>query len=413
MMLRVLVMVALLTLWSSPDSANAEGYSIAPGDKLELRVLEWQALENRVVEWESLRAELAVDSEGMVSVPFIGQVEAKLLSPAELSATISERLQQRFAVASAIDASVQVVSYQPVYITGAVRSPGEYPFRPGLTAAQLIAQAARTSSEVDLRDILNREGTIESLRLESKRLAIRRAMLQASIEDQDTLTLPQGLSPAAWDSEVVEGENEVLRLRQQRRARELAGLDDQIKLLQSELDALIESAAAQERLLESARRDYDNVQSLAEGGLAIGARVAESERNMILSGSQILSISTAILQARQEISLAEAEKTALRDREWIDDMRELQRVEGELESVLATLKTEQRIAVAETGMAIVEHDPERAEAALSVTVTRQSQSGKQELSGEETVLSPGDVVHVDAPALRPTRLQEGDGTPSQ
>lgn len=412
-MMRVLVAATLFALGISSTSATSESYSIGPGDKLELRVLEWQPLENRVVEWESMRAELAVDSDGMVSVPFIGQVEARFLSPMELSTAISERLQQRFAVASSIDASVQVMTYQPVYITGSVGSPGEYPFRPGLTAAQLIAQAARRSSELDLRDILNREGTIDLLNLERKRLAIRRAMLQASIEDRDSLSLPQGLDPADLDSDMVEGENEVLRLRQERRARELAALDNQIELLQSELDALIESAAAQQRLLESAQREYDNVQSLAEGGLAIGARVAESERNLILSGSQVLNISTAILEARQEISLAEAEKVALRDREWMEDMRELQKVESELERVLTTLKTQQRIAVAETGMSLSEQELGGAEEALTVTITRQGRTGTRELSGEQTVLAPGDVVHVDAPAMRATRLLDGTVAPSQ
>jgi polysaccharide biosynthesis/export protein ExoF len=403
---------ALLALSPVFGPAAADTYSIGPGDKLELRVLEWQPLENRVLEWESMRAELAVDSDGMVSVPFIGQVEAQLLSPADLSRMISERLQQRFAVPAALDASVQVVTYRPVYVTGAVRSPGEYPFRPGLTAAQLIAQAARTNAEVDMRDILNREGSMELLSLESKRLAIRRAMLLAAIEDRDSIALPQGLNAAAWAPEIVAGENEVLRLRQQRRARELEALDNQIELLQSELDALIESAAAQERLLESAQREYDNVQSLAEGGLAIGARVAESERNLILAGSQILNMSTAILQARQEISLAEAEKVALRDREWLEDTRELQKVEGELERVLTTLKTQQRIAVAETGMVLVEREAEEAQG-LTVTVVRQTREGMQELSGEDTVLAPGDVVHVEAPALRATQLLDGARAPSQ
>lgn len=412
MMRRIAMISALLALAPVFGPAAADTYSIGPGDKLELRVLEWQPLENRVLEWESMRAELAVDSDGMVSVPFIGQVEAQLLSPADLSRMISERLQQRFAVPAALDASVQVVTYRPVYVTGAVRSPGEYPFRPGLTAAQLIAQAARTNAEVDMRDILNREGSMELLSLESKRLAIRRAMLLAAIEDRDSIALPQGLNAAAWAPEIVAGENEVLRLRQQRRARELEALDNQIELLQSELDALIESAAAQERLLESAQREYDNVQSLAEGGLAIGARVAESERNLILAGSQILNMSTAILQARQEISLAEAEKVALRDREWLEDTRELQKVEGELERVLTTLKTQQRIAVAETGMVLVEREAEEAQG-LTVTVVRQTREGMQELSGEDTVLAPGDVVHVEAPALRATQLLDGARAPSQ
>lgn len=397
----------LLCTWTS--SVFAQSYTIGPGDTLELRVLEWQPVENRVLEWESMRAEMAVDTDGMVSVPFLGQVEAQHLSPAQLSADISEKLQQRFAISNSLDAAVQVLEYRPVYIAGAVRSPGEYPFRPGLTAAQLIAKAASASSELDTRDILNRNGTIEQLTLESKRLAIRRAMLKAAIEDQDKITPPSGSDTVAWDQDVVEGENEVLRLRQQMRAREIAALDDQIELLETELEALEERATAQERLLESARRDYENVQSLADGGLAIGSRVSESERNMMLSGSQLLTISTAMLEARQGISLAEAEKVALRDEQAIEDTRELQRVEGELESVMAKLKTQQQIALAEAGLALLEGRADVAEP--EVTISRQGPDGVQQLSGETTLLAPGDVVQVDIPLA--SAMPADSRTPTQ
>lgn len=405
--------ILVLCLWSG--SVWAETYTIGPGDTLELRVLEWQPLENRVLEWESMRAEMAVDTDGMVTVPFLGQIKADLLSPAQLSEEISERLQQRFTISNALDAAVQVLTYRPVYISGAVRSPGEYPFRPGLTATQLIAQAARatSASELDARDVLDREGTIELLSLESKRLAIRRAMLMAAIEERESITPPPGEDGLQWDQQLVAGENEVLRLRQQLRTRELAALDDQIELLKSELDALQERAVAQEQLLESARRDYDNVQSLADGGLAIGSRVAEAERNLMLSGSQLLDISTSMLEARQSISQAEAEKVALRDRQEIEDTRDLQRVEGQLESVLAKLRTQQRIAMAETGSALMEGALDEETAPLTVTITRQGPDGVQQLSGETTLLAPGDVVHVELPLSQASAASLDRGVPTQ
>ena len=400
-------------LWSG--TALAEAYTIGPGDTLELRVLEWQPIENRVLEWESMRAEMAVDTDGMVNVPFLGEVKADLLSPAQLSQDISERLQQRFTISNTLDAAVQVLTYRPVYISGTVRSPGEYPFRPGLTAAQLIAQAARASSatELDARDILDREGTIQLLSLESKRLATRRAMLKAAIEERDSITPPAKDDASLWDEALIAGENEVLRLRQQMRTRELAALDDQIELLKSELEALQERAVAQERLLESARRDYDNVQSLADGGLAIGSRVAEAERNLMLSGSQLLDISTSMLEARQSISLAEAEKVALRDRQEIEDTRDLQRVEGQLESVLAKLGTQQRIAMAETGSALVNGALNQDTAALDVSITRQGPDGIHHLSGERTLLAPGDVVHVELPLSHVWDALPDRGIPTQ
>jgi protein involved in polysaccharide export with SLBB domain len=107
--------ILALCLWSG--AVIADTYSIGPGDTLELRVLEWQPLENRVLEWESMRAEMAVDTDGMVNVPFLGQIKADLLSPAQLSQDISEKFQQRFTISNSLDAAVQVLTYRPVYVS--------------------------------------------------------------------------------------------------------------------------------------------------------------------------------------------------------------------------------------------------------------------------------------------------------
>ena len=172
-----------------------------------------------------------------------------------------------------------------------------------------MAQAARASDAIDTRELLDSEGTIALLGLERERLNIRRAMLLAAIADRETIAIPATAEDSDWPQTVVDGENEVLRLRQQRRARELVALHDRVQLLRSEIEALNANATALERIVISSRRDYENVRSLAEGGLAIGARVAETERSLMLTESQLLDVSTAVLQARQGIALAEAEKT--------------------------------------------------------------------------------------------------------
>lgn len=387
-----------------PGPLLAESYRIAAGDVLSLRVLEWQPIENRAVEWDSLRTDLAVDAQGMVTVPFVGQIRAADLSPAELSSVVADELMDRLAVSASLDAVVQVVSYRPLFVAGAVRSPGEYPFRPGVTAAQLVAQAgggalASGIGTIDPRDVLSREGAMRLLQLEGERLAIRRAMLQAVIEGRDQLVVPERQDGAAWPEGLIRSENEVLRLRKERRTRELAALDDQILLLGNEIEALTDRSAALGRLVESAQRENENAQSLADRGLAVGARVSETERTLALAEAQLLDVSTAMLRARQAVTLAEAEKLALRDRELVEDTRELQRVEEELERVLASLDTQQSLSLVEGGL-ILGGGPGDAELAMPdpvVTILRGQGDDAVRLSGLETLLVPGDVVTVAMP----------------
>lgn len=419
MPLRKWIVGAFFGLGLLPGTLWAEDYSIAPGDVLSLRVIEWDPIENGAVEWEALRSDLLVDAQGMISVPFLGLINANGFSAADLSAVISDGLKERLAVASSLDAQVQVATYRPIFITGSVRSPGEYPFRPGATAAQLVAQAGGGSllqgGIIDPRDILTREGDMQVLRLEAERLAIRRAMLQAAIEGLDELVVPERQDGTAWPTDLIQSENEVLRLRKERRGRELAALDNQIVLLGNEIEALIGRSQALERLVESSRREKENTQTLADRGLAVDARVTESEQALALAEAQLLDVSTAMLRARQAVTQAEAEKLALRDRELIEDTRELQQVEQELKRVLTTLDTQQNIAGVETGLVLGDatDDAETTMPEPIVTILRGQGENAVRLSGLETPLAPGDVVTVTLPRSATRWFSIQSGTASQ
>tara|TARA_R110002012_G_scaffold47399_6_gene124272 strand:- start:1290 stop:2552 length:1263 start_codon:yes stop_codon:yes gene_type:complete len=397
-------LVIIACFYLLPAIASAEEYRIASGDVLSLRVLEWQPTESRAQVWDAFTVELLVDADGSITIPFLGPTPAAGHSTEELATEISRALRQRLAVSTSLDAVVQIASYRPVYVTGAVRIPGEYAFRPGLTATQLIARAggsafARDTAEINLSELLSREGTMRLLALESERLAIRRAMLQAAIGGADRLEEPRRQGGGPWSADLVKSENEVLRLRQVRRKRELASLDSQIRLYNNEIESLIERTAAQELLVESARDERQTARSLAQRGLAVGSRVAETERSLVLIEGQLLDLSTAILRARQAITLAEAEKSALRDRELIEDTRELQRVEEELERILANLATEEEIAHLEIGRALGDGlgEGDRPSTDMIVTIVRDQSGVAVPLSGPEAVLAPGDVVRVAIP----------------
>lgn len=395
-----------LFLMGFSTSALSETYKIGPGDVLELRVLEWNQVESQAVEWDALRGELSVGTDGMVNVPFIGEMSAMSLTTAQFGQDVAERLQNRLAVSASLDAVVSVAQYSPVYISGAVRNPGQYPFRPGLVAVQLLAQSGGTLvnggvGNIDAREIFAREGNMALLQLEGERLAVRRAMLQAAIDGQPEVALPTSTAENPWPDRLVDVENDVLQLRRQQRTRELSALNDQISLLNNEVEALIERSAALDRLREVAQNEYDSAIALVERGLAASGRIGEAERSIAQTEAQQLDISTAILRARQGITIAEAEKLALRDRELIEDTRQLQLIDEDLERVVTNLDTQQRIALAETGMFVQQSLSDEAVTVPVpvVTIRRATANGIITLTGLETQLEPGDVVDVALPPM--------------
>lgn len=88
---------------------------------------------------DPLNAEYLVGSDGNISFPLIGMVQAKGLSLAELQALLTLRLAQ-----SAINdpkVSVDIVEYRPFYVLGEVQKAGQYPYRTGMTVMAAIATA--------------------------------------------------------------------------------------------------------------------------------------------------------------------------------------------------------------------------------------------------------------------------------
>jgi protein involved in polysaccharide export with SLBB domain len=100
----------------------------APGDKI--RVI--------VFAEDKFSGEYQIDTDGSVSLPLIGTIEAAGLSKLELEQAITTKLKGNLRNPKV---TVEVVSYRPFYVLGEVQKPGEYPYRSGLNVMGAIAMA--------------------------------------------------------------------------------------------------------------------------------------------------------------------------------------------------------------------------------------------------------------------------------
>jgi len=112
------------------ESVAASEVKLAPGDRISIAVQEL----------ETVTGEYIVDETGVVSLPFIDQVQASGLSYVEMQNAISARLVAADVVKDP-NVTVQPLDLRPVYVLGEVRNPGEFAFRQGLTVFGAIAMA--------------------------------------------------------------------------------------------------------------------------------------------------------------------------------------------------------------------------------------------------------------------------------
>ena len=131
-------------------------YVLFAGDQVEVVV--WRNPEvSRVV---------TIRPDGFISLPLLQEVKAVGLTPGELAASVTRALSGRLLNPEVTVIPVQV--RQPtIYVLGDVRTPGGYPARNAVTAAQALALAGgvlRTGGESDTAVIrLSEEGYLEAI----------------------------------------------------------------------------------------------------------------------------------------------------------------------------------------------------------------------------------------------------------
>ena len=104
-------------------------YRLDAGDRLRIVVYGQDGLTNSY----------SVDASGSITMPLIGAVKARGLTPAELSRAVAARLREGFIREPFVAAEVE--AYRPFFILGEVAAPGQYPFVPNLTAEAAVAIA--------------------------------------------------------------------------------------------------------------------------------------------------------------------------------------------------------------------------------------------------------------------------------
>jgi polysaccharide export outer membrane protein len=104
-------------------------YRLDAGDRLRIVVYGQEGLTNTY----------AIDAGGSITMPLIGAVRARGLTPAGLAAEITGRLRNGYIREPSV--AVEIESYRPFFILGEVAAPGQYPYVPNMSVESAVAIA--------------------------------------------------------------------------------------------------------------------------------------------------------------------------------------------------------------------------------------------------------------------------------
>jgi polysaccharide export outer membrane protein len=112
-----------------PPSNYDAAYRLDAGDRLRVVVYGQEGLTNSY----------AIDAGGSITMPLIGAVKARGLTPAALAGSITGRLRNGFIREPSV--AVEIEAYRPFFILGEVAAPGQYPYVPNMSVESAVAIA--------------------------------------------------------------------------------------------------------------------------------------------------------------------------------------------------------------------------------------------------------------------------------
>ena len=416
----VLAAVGLVAMSRSSGVASVGGahddYVLGPQDKVRVKVFEWRASRDEVFEWSALNAEYTVGAGGKLSLPLVGEVAAAGKSPGDLAAAISKALKARINLVEPPDISVEVVQFRPFYILGDVEKPGEYAYRPGLTALQAMAIAGGMTRNNGLnqlrleREAISTRGTLTLLETELMATLARQARLISERDGLDEIDFPSDLKLAASGpvfGRMMEQESQLFSSRKDGLATQLWALEQLKSLHEKEAASLVKQLGTHETHVRLVNEELEGVMQLYKQKLTTAPRKLTLERNAAQLQGDRVRLETALARAYQEAGRTEISVLDLRNKRQTEITDELRKAQVKLDEISHRLRTTQELLY-ETEVTTPRYVAMRTQGRKNqpvLTVVRQRGGRSIEAQATEaTVLEPGDTIKIELPTPDPIQL---------
>jgi polysaccharide biosynthesis/export protein len=379
----------LLALLASPASAT-DGYRIAPGDTIEVSVAGVAALQ---------RTE-TVQADGTIALFCAGSVQVAGLAPAELQARAAKLLSARVLhyrlpdgreqvlLAKADEIVATVAKYRPIYVTGAVATPGRQEFRPSMTVLQAVAGAGGYGS-AHRGDPVTLRRDYRSTSLEYLKEYFRVARLEAELKGKSKLAADVPAEPdvpAATAAALAHSEDVLLQTDVADYGSERGFLDEAVKQSQAQIDVLKNQEGVEKTAVEEDTKELARIKNLFDAGTVTVTRLTDARRALMLSSMQQLQTTVERMRLQRVRNDYRRQIAALTDKRQIELLTELTAARPHLAELHVSLRATARELLPFGGVA---------GGGPTITVMRTDAAGRRRFAAsDDTTLEPGDVVDV-------------------
>ncbi|WP_298569806.1 polysaccharide biosynthesis/export family protein [uncultured Aliiroseovarius sp.] len=396
--LRKIILTVLATLLAATLPALGEDYVLNEQDELLVRVLRWDSEQDAYAVLDGVSGEYTIGSNGTLSLPLIGSLAAKGETVTTLSRQLAIAIERKLGLSPPPRIGVQVIGHLPVYVLGAVSSPGAYPYRPGLTAQQAMALSGgllRTNPGDQngfTFDTMRLGGEVRMLENQIEAHTAEQQQLLADLEalnaqeasgDDGMTELPQGL------------EADILAAKQNARAAQGERIRDLQAVLREQIDRLTAQIALRADQIVTTEAELKDVSSLKERGLTVNTRVNALTSALNELEAKRLQLEIARLTAQQQLNRAQRDELALVDDARAETLARLNAVERDISGLQIRLATARalRAQAVSAGMAVPDTVGEMA-TRYRVTRVVDGVATTSDIRATDP-MRPGDTIEID------------------
>lgn len=377
------------------DASRADGYTFDTGDVLRISVFGEAAYPLEVV----------VDDRGSISLPLLGNIQARGLTSVALSQAIQGTFQRQKLILEPF-VQVEVGQYRPFFISGTVARPGSYPFQPGITVRQALTiaggfratMAGNTEPALQIADL---RSTRSNLAIEEYRLKVRLARLQAESRQDKTFVAPPD-PPVEFGGHLVA---DIVASEQAQLDTRLAAYRDDISYLEAsivratkEADMVVATRKEREKTADLQLEELQSARALREKGLVTNTNVMNAERAHTSYRAELAQTEFQQVQAQQEMLNAQSELRKKRQTYEMDLIAQTQDTEVELGKIQSQIRY-----VADKLLFIFTYGGQRTfddlQGSVKISIFRRDQKAAQNIIADEnTEVKAGDVIEVSVVA---------------
>ena len=142
---RLLLCIVLITIQAGVHASPSglSNYRLGSGDKISITVFG---------EKELSLDKIRLSDAGTISYPMLGEIKVLGMTVSQLERLIAQELKNGYMVDPKV--TVTIDEYRQFFVNGMVKSPGGFPFQPGLTVRQAVSLAGGFQDRADRDKIL-------------------------------------------------------------------------------------------------------------------------------------------------------------------------------------------------------------------------------------------------------------------